>query len=102
MADDNKEMTIIQLQFEDGTTEDVEIPTKVYEEQILRYCKEDDITLEEFLERAVTYYSIELEFREVLTELEKLEQKYQTALEDIHTLIGKVCSVMADPDWREV
>ena len=93
-------MTTITLEFDDGTTEDIELPTTQYQ-QITQYCKEENITLDEYIERAVDHYSLELDFRELLLQIEELEEKNVGHLDELHSLKEKVRSVMTDPDWRQ-
>lgn len=94
-------MTTILVECEDGTNEEIEIPTEQYN-RIMHYCTEEDITLDEYIARAVDVYAVELKFRDMLVMLESLEQKYLNSLDEIHALIKKLREVMANPDWREV
>jgi len=93
-------MTTITLEFPDGTNEDIEIPTTQYQ-QITQYCKEENITLDEYIERAFNHYTLELDCRELVLQLEEMEERQEGNLDEIRSMKEKLLSAMVDPDWRQ-
>ena len=99
MAEEDN-MTTIILECDDGTTDEMELPTEEYN-RIMQYCNAEGITLDEYIERAVDHYSLELDFRDLLIQIEELEEMNVGHLDELHSLKEKVRSVMTDPDWRQ-
>jgi hypothetical protein len=93
-------MTTITIEFPDGTYEEMELPTREYQ-QILQRCEEENITLDEYLERAFNHYTLELDCRELVLQLEEMEERQEGNLDEIRSMKEKLLSAMVDPDWRQ-
>ena len=95
-----EDMTTITLEFPDGTTEDIELPTNKYQE-ITQYCQEQNITLDEYIERAVENYALELDCRKLVLQLEEMEERQEGNLDEIRSMKEKLLNAMTDPNWRQ-